>query len=517
MRRYSICAALALLFAAPAHAAAPRVSEFGMKVPAVRAASRALVLKAPHRYDMVGATWRGGGTLLLRGRALHGRWSPSRQVEAGDPVWAGGYDYVELRTRGSLRGLRLHFVRIQRMAHAARKVQVPAPGGTTLDVVPRSAWGASRCKPRHTAGYGRVDFGIVHHTTTLNGYRRSDSPAIVLGICLFHRNVNGWNDIGYNMLVDRYGQVFEGRAGGIDEPVVGAQAGGFNLHSAGVATLGNFGYRQLPAAGVDALAHVLAWKLSLSGVPPEGKIGVVSNGGPDTPFRAGTFVSVNRISGHRDVDSTACPGSALYAQLPQLRLQVAALEGPVGQLSLTAPTNVLTYPQQLALGGKLTPPPGMAIPPGATVQIQDRLAAGGRTLLTLPLAPDGSYGGSLPLAHNDTVRALFVGDGTLPRLSAAPVAAYVVPVVTLQAAPPANGAVTLSGTVAPAKRRLLVEEQVFRKRAFRRVRFIKVNAVNGAYSLAVKLPKPGSYRFVARSPADRLTALGASPPVPAIT
>jgi len=501
VRRSAICAALFLVAAVPAHAAAPRISQFSMTVPAVHAASSSIVLKAPERYDMVGVR---SGTVKLRGRAAHGDWSPWVQLESGEPVWAGGYDYVQLRGRLPSR---LHFVRVQRMAHAST-VQV---GG--LNVVPRSAWGASRCKPRARAGYGRVDFGIVHHTTTLNGYRRTDSPAIVLGVCLFHRDVNRWNDIGYNLLVDKFGQVFEGRAGGLDEPVVGAQAGGFNLWSSGVATLGNFSYRQLPAAGMDALAHVLAWKLSLSGVPAEGKVGVISNGGPNTPFRAGTPVTVNRISGHRDVDSTACPGSALYAQLPQLRQQVAALEGPVSQLSLTTPNGVLTFPQQLVLTGKLTPPSGLAIPAGATVQIQDRLAAGGRTVATLPLGPDGSYSGSLPLVHNTIVRALYTGDGTLPRVAAAPVRAFVVPVVTLQAAPPAGRAVTLTGTVAPAKRRVIVEEQGQRKGGFKRVRLIRTAAVNGAFRLDLKLPKAGSYRFIARAPADRLTALGTSAPV----
>jgi hypothetical protein len=498
-----------------------------MAVPAVHTASSTLVMRAPQRYDMVAAEWtRGNGTVWLRGRKLHGRWSrwtrlgeseeTLRHGVGTEPVWAGGYDYVQLRKSGSLPGLRLHFVRVQRMARAARAlrtVQVSTPGGGTLNVVPRSAWGASRCKPRAVPHYGRVDFGIVHHTTTLNGYRPTDSPAIVLGVCLFHRNVNGWNDVGYNMLVDKYGQVFEGRTGGIDEPVIGAQAGGFNLWSSGVATLGNFSYRKLAQPGVDALAHVLAWKLSLSGVPAEGKVSVISNGGPNTPFRFGTPVTVNRIAGHRDVDSTACPGTALYSQLAELRKHVAALEGPVSQLTLTTPSATLTFPQQLVLSGRLTPPPGLAIPAGATVQIQDRLAAGGRTIATLPLAADGSYSGSLPIAHNDVVRALYTGDGSLPRVAAPPVAVSLVPVVTLAASAPsvtAGSAVTLTGTVAPAKRRVIVEEQRLRKGAFKRVRRIRAGVVSGAFRLDVKLPRAGSYRFIARVPADRLTALGSS-------
>jgi hypothetical protein len=264
---------------------------------------------------------------------------------------------------------------------------------------------------------------------------------------------------------------------------------------------------------VDALAHVLAWKMSLSGIPADGKTTVISDGGPNTPFSQGTTVTVNRISGHRDVDSTACPGNALYGQLPQLRQQVAGLEGPVSQLALSTPSSTVVFPGQLVVTGKLTPPAGMTIPAGATVQIQDRLAAGGRTLTTLPLAADGSYAGSLPMAHNDVVRALYTGDGSLPRVAAAPVYAAVVPVLTLQASAQtvaAGSVVTLSGTVAPAKRRVVLEEQVSRRGAFRRARLIKVGVTSGGFKRDVKLARAGSYHFIVRAPADRLTAAGAS-------
>ena len=540
MRRSLVCAAAAavlLLSVGSAEAAAPRVAMFGMRVPhsaTARAASGAILtraLTAPQRFDMVGADWSGGpAKVWLRGRREGGRWSRWVQLDAAEeplahgagtePIWAGGFRVVQLRAEHPLPGLRLSFVRVQRQASASRAprtipVQLPPPAGGTMQVVPRAAWGASRCKPRATAGYGQVDFAIVHHTDSLNGYTRSDSPAMVLGICLFHRNVNHWNDIGYNLLVDKYGQVFEGRAGGLDAQVIGAQAGGFNAWSTGVATLGSFGSTRFSGAGINALAHVLAWKLSLNGVPAVGTTSVISDGGPFTPFRAGAHVTVNRISGHRDVDSTACPGNALYAQLPALRRLVASMEGPVSQLSLATRAATLTYPQPLVLSGTLAESPGLSTPPGATVEIQDSLAAGGRTLAAVPLA-DGVFGASLPIAHNDVVRAVFVGGGALPRVVSTPIVVTVVPVLTMRAsapAVPAASAVTLTGTVAPAKRRLLVVEQRLRRGKYQRVRQIRVGARAGAFSLNVRLPKAGAYRFIARSPADRLTAAGASLPV----
>jgi hypothetical protein len=399
---------------------------------------------------------------------------------------------------------------------AAHKTQVNLPTGGTLSIVPRAAWGASRCKPRVTAGYGRVDMAFVHHTLSLNGYRRSDSPSIVLGICLFHRNVNGWNDIGYDYLVDRYGQVFEGRKGGIDAPVIGAQAGGFNTYSTGVAAIGDFRFRPLPAAGMNSLARLLAWKLSLSGVPAEGTVRVTSAGGQFTNYPAGTPVTLNRIAGHRDADSTECPGNALYAQLPGLRARVAQLEGAVSRLDLAVAQPALVFPQPVVFAGRLTPAPGLAPLPGSAVEIRDQLARGGRVLATLPLAPDGSFSGSLPLVHDDVLIASYAGGGGLPRLVSGAWHVTVAPAIALAASAgrvPRGGTVTFSGTVAPPKSKVTIDEAELRGGRYRHIRTLKLHARDGAFSVVVGLSRAGSFRFTAHTPASHFGDQGQSAPV----
>jgi hypothetical protein len=485
-----------------------------------QAAPRVHTVRAPHRFDVVGAQWRGGpASVDVRARGAGGTWSRWVTLDKAEPVWAGGDDVVQVRSSGRLSGLRLRYVNARvpaATAAAAHKTQVTLPTGGTLPIIPRAAWGANRCKPRDTAGYGRVDMAFVHHTLSLNGYRRSDSASIVLGICLFHRNVNHWDDIGYDFLVDRYGQVFEGRKGGIDSPVIGAQAGGFNTYSTGVAAIGDFRYRRLPAAGMNSLARLLAWKLSLSGVPAEGTVSVTSAGGRFTPYPAGTKVTLNRIAGHRDADSTECPGAALYAQLPALRSQVAQLEGPVSHLDLTVAQPRLVYPQPVVLAGRLTPALGLALPPGAAVEIRDQLPKGGRVLATLPLAPDGSFSGSLPLVHDDVLIASFAGGGGLARVVSGAWHVTVAPAVSLSssAGSVTRGAtVSLGGTVTPPKSRVTIDEQELRGTRYRRVRTLRLRTRKGAFSVVVGLNRPGSYRFIARTAASHLADAGQSAPV----
>ena len=116
-------------------------------------------------------------------------------------------------------------------------------------IIPRSAWGADeeirRAPPQY---FDAVHFAVVHHTAGSNAYSPAQSAAIVRGIEVYHVDANGWNDIGYNFLVDKYGQVFEGRYGGVDRPVIGAHALGFNAGSVGVAVLGDYNSTRISAA-----------------------------------------------------------------------------------------------------------------------------------------------------------------------------------------------------------------------------------------------------------------------------
>ena len=100
----------------------------------------------------------------------------------------------------------------------------------------------------------------------------------MLGICRYHRNSNGWNDIGYNFLVDKYGTIYEGRAGGVDQPIVGAQAQGFNPSSTGIANIGTFEDVPQSNEALDAMARLIRWKLPLHGAPT-GTVTVTSAGG----------------------------------------------------------------------------------------------------------------------------------------------------------------------------------------------------------------------------------------------
>jgi uncharacterized protein with LGFP repeats len=195
----------------------------------------------------------------------------------------------------------------------------PVPG-----LVSRAGWGANESIIKHAPEYTTdVQVMFVHHTATSNNYTCAQSASIVRGIELFHVRSRGWNDIGYNFLVDKCGTLFEGRKGGVDRPVLGAHTLGFNAHSSAISVIGNYTAAGAPARVRAVIAQVAAYKLGAYGNSPSGRVVLTSNG--SDRFKAGTRVTLNRISGHRDTGRTECPGTALYAQLGGIRAAAARL------------------------------------------------------------------------------------------------------------------------------------------------------------------------------------------------
>ncbi|HSZ69830.1 MAG TPA: N-acetylmuramoyl-L-alanine amidase [Solirubrobacteraceae bacterium] len=275
---------------------------------------------------------------------------------------------------------------------------LPAGGGQP-PIIAREAWALGRCTPRVAPEYGSVQLAFVHHTENPNGYAANEVPAMLRSIYQFHRYTNGWNDIGYNFVIDRFGRIFEARAGGIDEPVTGAQAGGYNYCSTGIAVLGEYGGVRISPAARDALVRLLAWKLALHGTPIEGRVTVRVNpaGAGYSRFPANARVSLPRVAGHRDADSTECPGNAFYDELPGVRLSAAHTQGTPARLTLAlTPLTTATAP--------VATPPAPTPAPGATSEASPASAPAPTPVATL--------GGSLA----------FLGAGGVDGHSGAPIA-----------------------------------------------------------------------------------------------
>ncbi|MGW0423702.1 peptidoglycan recognition protein family protein [Streptomyces sp. NPDC003015] len=193
-------------------------------------------------------------------------------------------------------------------------------------IVTRYGWGADEGLRKRTFVYTKkVKAAFVHHTASGNGYRCTQAASLVRGIYRYHVKSMGWRDIGYNFLVDKCGNIYEGRAGGVAKPVLGAHTLGFNSNSMGIAVLGSYGSKKPPAAATRAIAQLAAWKLGLHGANPKGKTYLKSGGGNRYP--KGKKVRLNVISGHRDGFATECPGRQLYRKLGSTRTTAARLQG----------------------------------------------------------------------------------------------------------------------------------------------------------------------------------------------
>jgi hypothetical protein len=319
-------------------------------------------------------------SVLLRHRLGAGAWSAWSVLEQGDTepdpshpglrdgtdlAWTGRSDAVEVQVavgaRKQPRDVRLTLVDPGRapadaIALLDPPADTPAPSAPALPtagpgssppvtsapgaagavgsaagrpvIYTRAQWGADPRLMGWTPDYApTIRAGFLHHTVNSNSYRPGDVPAVLRAIYAYHSRTRGWGDIGYNFVVDRFGRIWEGRYGGVDSTVIGGHTGGFNDQTFGVSMLGTYSTAAVPAAVVDALARLFAWKLAAHYRSPAGLTRLTSTGGGTSRYPPGAVVTKPVISGHRDVGRTECPGDRGYAVLPALRAKVAAVMG----------------------------------------------------------------------------------------------------------------------------------------------------------------------------------------------
>lgn len=308
-----------------------------------------LVAELPPRatddFGLVGVTWDQGfdttGLLIevrLRTAGTWGDWEElgydgDDGAEGGqdgtDPLWVGSADGVGVRVTSptGLRptGLKVATIdpgetpttssvspAVYRTASASTATNAVSATATAAGaaaprpaIILRSAWGAA---PNTSCSSPTISSGtvgaVVHHTAGTNTYTQAQSAQIVRATQAYHMKSRKWCDIGYNFLIDKYGQIFEGRNGGVDKAVRAAHSGNaaVNEHTMGVSMMGTYATVAPTQATKAAMTKLIAWRFGLAGLPAKGTI---SLGGK----------TLNRISGHRDVVGTECPGAAAYAWL----------------------------------------------------------------------------------------------------------------------------------------------------------------------------------------------------------
>jgi uncharacterized protein with LGFP repeats len=294
-------------------------------------------------FSLVGVTWTDDPAVTdtgvrVRVQSVAGTWGEWTEIEAHEsgadetatrltsirggtePVWTGPSTGVEAEvvTRSGAHPLDVHLDLV---------AAGTSPGDTTLvspipdraraaaapEIHTRQDWGADESirtwKPEYAP---TIKAATLHHTVSANDYTADQVPAMIRAIYRYHAVSRGWGDIGYHVLVDRFGQVWEGRYGGLESTVIGAHARGYNIGTVGVGLLGDYESVDTTAPMIDAAEAFIAWKFSLFHVDPTATTNLTDGGGEKVPT----------IFGHRDVGRTLCPGRFSYARLPEIRSAV---------------------------------------------------------------------------------------------------------------------------------------------------------------------------------------------------
>lgn len=166
-----------------------------------------------------------------------------------------------------------------------KKVAKPA-------ITSRAAWGARPPKGGYSS---HTPQRLIAHHSYLPSQSQYKGAATIRGIQYYHMydNNTGWNDIGYHFLIGPDGVIFQGRP----ETVVGAHCSP-NTNSVGICLIGDYdaGKDTLTPQAEKSLLSLLGWLAS------NYKVNVKAN-----------------LYGHCDFSTKSCPGTTVYAKLPQYK------------------------------------------------------------------------------------------------------------------------------------------------------------------------------------------------------
>lgn len=329
-------------------------------------------------FQTLGVTWPEGTDVSTLGGTYrtrtNGTWSDWTDLEAGDSspdtgtsdaahALRGGTDALSIADADAVQlgfaadadggppGLKLALVgsTMPAVTAEAGSTSAPIPGKASIQtasyftstaaatpsaapaVITRAQWGApaQACAP----DVAKTLVGaVVHHTADSNSYSTvAEAKQRIRNDAIYHINTRGWCDIGYNFVVDKWGNIYEGRANSLTQPVIGVHTGGFNTGTLGVALLGT--YDAAPSAATQhAVAQIIGWRLGSYGLDPQGSMSYKTGAGENSRFINQT-VTLPRIFGHRDTAYTACPGNGGHAALPAIRAMAADVARSSAQLN----------------------------------------------------------------------------------------------------------------------------------------------------------------------------------------
>ncbi|MFJ5547570.1 peptidoglycan recognition family protein [Streptomyces sp. NPDC093225] len=227
---------------------------------------------------------------------------------------------------------------------AGRAAAPPAGGwvpGAPPEIHDCEAWGARESAEPVTILSAPPQRIVVHHTSTSNvtDYSKERAFALSRAIQNYHMDTQGWIDTGQHFTISRGAFVTEGRHRSLGEledgerQVRAAHCVGQNSTAIGIENEGTYMTVSPPAAQYRTLTELCAYICSQYGIAP------------------------SEIYGHRDFNSTDCPGDKLYAMLPKLRQDVAdALGQPLGE-----PLVQLAWPELTPWIGRPEYPPTEAV------------------------------------------------------------------------------------------------------------------------------------------------------------